>query len=288
MAQWLKLTTLSTAAISTVAIVGAGMAQAQTTADETMFGTQTAAGEVSDLQDAIEDDAERDPIFSNREVGTYGSAALRAISSNSADATVDDVTTVGLGVQFGNYDGRFGNEVNLSYTYAETNGDVSKNTLAMTYGFTMDMSPRLFAFANADVKFDQLAELASQTRRDGYIGGGLGYRVIDNADLTFDVKAGPGYRYIENGAGGSVNEAAYSVGASYNQQLTDGVALYDDLALIGSDSDTTITNEIGVSVAMSDKLSLRTSYRSEFRGPDFNGLDNTENTTGIAVVYSFN
>jgi putative salt-induced outer membrane protein len=258
-------------------------------AQDTIFGSDSAATEVSDLQTQIADDAERDTFtFGNagRTVGTFGSVALRANSAQSYNGG-DDIISVGIGANYGFFDGVNGSELNLSYAYGSTNGVEDKNTLNAGYDYTRDINERFYGYAALNVKYDNLA-LATENRRDAFLGFGAGYRILNTADTQWAVQAGPGYRFIELGDLTQTDEAAYSVESSLFQRFNDTVYLSNDTTLVGSETDVSITNELALNVAMSQTLSLRTSLVSEWGGADFNSVTATDNTYGVSVVYNFN
>lgn len=252
-----------------------------------MFGGTSVSDEVSDLQTAIEEDAAVS-TFGNeaRTVGTYGSVALRGTSSNST--TSDTVTTVGIGAQYGFYDGTNGTELNLSYAYSKTGAVVDTDKLSASYDYTRDLGDTFFAYGNASLKWDRTAALATDTARDAFIGFGAGYRILDTKQAQMTVQAGPGYRFLEDGVGAQTTEAAASAALNVRYNISDTVYLSDTFELVGSASDVTAQNEIAVNVALSNALSLRTSYASTISGADFGSMANTANTMGVSVVYNFN
>lgn len=280
---------MSTTVKFALAAAIAGFSVSAVNAQEDLFGTPSASDEVTDLQDAIEDDAER-PTFTfgneGRTPGTYGSIAMRALHSTSD--TADTTTTIGLGAQYGFYDGTNGSEFNLSYAYSKTGDVVDRDSLNAGYDYTRDFNDAFFGYGNLNVKWDRLADEVGENARDAFVGVGVGYRIVNTEETQFAVKAGPGYRFIEDGVGTQIDEAAYSVEANFFQRFNDSVFLSDDVQLIGSASDVTIVNELALNVALSDTLSMRTSYTSKFGGADFNALSNSENTLGASIVYNFN
>jgi putative salt-induced outer membrane protein len=262
-------------------------------AQDVVFNDDSVATAVTDLQDQITEDTTADqPTFGNngRTVGTYGSVALRGSISNSNIG--DDVTTLGIGANYGFYDGKNGSELNLSYAYATTNGVEEKNNLAASYDYTRDLNDRLFGYANMNLKFDNLASTAVDPtmayQRDAFVGFGLGYRLVDNGNTTVAVKAGPGYRFLEDGNGLKTSGAAYSVEADLFQRFSETVFLSNALTLVGSETDTSVTNELALNVALSNALALRTSYIIDFNGADIGSMTKTDDTFGVSVVYNFN
>lgn len=278
-------------AMKTNAIVlaaAAAMIGSAAAAQTTTFANQNAASDaIEDLQDDIADDAERDTFtFGNqgREVGSYGSMAFRMTAS---DVSVgNDTTDLALGLTYGWFDGVNGSEVNMIYAYGDTNGVEDKNTLTLGYDYTRDFGAKLFGYGAVDLGYDNLAT-GTAIRRDALIGVGLGYRVVETAQSNWAVKAGPGFRYIEFGNGTETEEAAYSVESNYSYAFSETIMLTNDTTLIGSESDTTLLNDLAVSVGMTDSLALRTSLTSEYGGADLGSLDKVENLLGVSVVYNF-
>ena len=284
--------------VAAAASMIAGVAAAQTLG-ATPTGTQT-ADDVRNLERQIEDDARRTRVGNaGRTVGTYGSVALRATSLDRNGGT--DVTTVGVGVNYGFYDGVNGSEFNLSYVYSDSSDPASTdnvNTVTASYDYTRDFSPRLFGYAAIDIKSDQEADtaVAGDISKDAFIGFGIGYRVIDTPQVSWAIKAGPGYRAFERtptpptvpGTFEKIDEVAYSAESNFSYSFSDTVYVSNDTTIIGSDALSTVKNDLALNVAMSNALSLRTSYISEFNGADLGSLDNSENTFGVSVVYNFN
>lgn len=260
---------------------------AQAAVADTLLNDGDAADEFGTLSDKIADEAESNEFtFGNegREVGTYGSVALRASITDTTSRTTD----LSIGAQYGIYNGVYGSEFNLVYAYSATDNVVGTDTLNAGYDLTRDFNPAFFGYANLNIKWDNMATLATENARDAFAGFGVGYRVLNSDATKLSVKAGPGYRFIENGIGDTVNEAAYSVEANFFQRFNDTVYLSNDLQIIGSASDISATNELALNVAMSNALSLRTSYLVEFSGPDYSSLDSTKDVFGVSLVYSFN
>ncbi len=270
--------------LAAAAAVAASAAAAQTSA----FTNQNmAADQVEDIQDDIEDAAERDTFtFGNtgRQVGSWGSVSLRLTDSDVAQG--NDTTDLGIGANYGWYDGVNGQEINLAYVYGETNGVEDKNSLTAGYDYTRDINQQLFGYASLDLAYDNLAT-GTSVRRDALIGFGVGYRIIEDAQTDWAVKAGPGYRYIEFGNDDEENEVAYMVESNYAYAFSEDVTLTNDTTLIGSDSDTRVVNDLAVAVGLNDSLALRTSYTSEYGGEDLGSLDKVENLLGVSVVYNF-
>lgn len=261
----------------------AASADAQTT---TFDNQDASADAVEAIEEAIEDDRERDlGRFGNegREIGSYGSLALRGTSVSSGD---NDTADIGIGLRFGNYDGVNGVDVTASLAYGETNGDETKNTLLAGADYRRDLSDVLFGYGKIEAAFDNLAEDDGAIEQDLFVGAGLGYRIYNTADTQWSVQAGPGFRFAKRVGLEDTEEAAASVSSNLFQSLSDTVFVTNDTDVIYSESLTTVNNELALNVAMTETLSLRTSYTSVFDVDE--GIDAGVNTLGVSAIYNFN
>ncbi|MEJ6396299.1 DUF481 domain-containing protein [Yoonia sp. 208BN28-4] len=262
----------------------AGAASAQTTAFANDGATAQA---VDDLEEQIADDRDRDiGSFGNegRTVGSYGSVAMRASStSNDGDTNAD----VGIGLRYGTYDGVNGFDVTASFKYGQTNGTETENQLLAGVDYRRDFSDAFFGYGKVEASFDRLTTTVGEYEQDVFVGAGLGYRIFNTDDLQWSIQAGPGYRIAEVVGGDTVNEAAASVSNNVYYSLSDVAYITNDTDVIYSEFATTVTNELAVNVALSDTLSLRTSYATKYNDQTDDAFSDAENTFGASVVYNF-
>lgn len=60
-----------------------------------------------------------------------------------------------------------------------------------------------------------------------------------------------------------------------------------DTDVLFSDEDTVVTNDLGFNFKMTDRLSTRVSYRTEWDSDPLPGLKSTDNKLGVSLVYGF-
>ena len=260
--------------------VVAGAASAQSTA----FDNQDRVTDtIEDIEEDVQDDFDRDTrTFGNegRTLGFTGSISARATATDGNTDTAD----IGLGARVGFFDGVNGNDVTLAYTYSADNGDATENSVLAGYDYTREFGSNLFGFAKLVVAYDEFGSF----ERDAFAGAGLGYRIFNTEALQWSVQAGPGYRVAKDAAGTEIEEAAFSVSSDYLTRFSDTLFLTNDTDVLASDSDTYVTNELGLNVSMTDSLALRTSILTEYRSNPQPGFVSTDNTLGVSVVYTFN
>ncbi|MFZ3581218.1 DUF481 domain-containing protein [Loktanella sp. DJP18] len=278
--------------VAAAAATIAGAAVAQTT---TFSNEDAAADQFDDLQEQIAEDAERDVgRFGNegRVVGTYGSVALRAIASNDDNGGVggtgDDNATVGVGLRYGTFDGVNGIDVTAAYNYATDNGDETENELLLGADYRRDFGPRYFGYAKLDAQQDRAAENLDDNFVDVFVGAGVGYRIFNDATSQWSIQAGPGYRYTETVGGVDNSEVAASLSSNYYRSLSQTSYVTNDTDVIYSDTSTLVTNDLALSVAMTNTLSLRTSLTTSFDDSVDDEFGDASNTLGVSVVYNFN
>ena len=57
--------------------------------------------------------------------------------------------------------------------------------------------------------------------------------------------------------------------------------------IVGSDVNTIVSNDAGINYKMSDNLSTRVSYRTDYNTDPVAGLKSTDNTLGVSLVLGF-
>ncbi|MBT8410787.1 MAG: DUF481 domain-containing protein [Octadecabacter sp.] len=272
-----------------IAALVAGLSATSAFAQTTTFDNVGAAADaVDDLQEQMEDDRERDIDgfgTEGREIGQYGSIALRySGTSNDGDTTND----LGVGLRYGMFDGVNGIDFNASYVFGEENGTVTENTLLAGADYRRNLSDTFFLYAQLDTAIDQLTTTVGEYKNDTFAGAGIGYRIFNSNDTQWSIQAGPGYRVAEVVGSPDVNEVAASISSNLFYSLSDTVYITNDTGVIYSETSTTIGNDLAVNVSLTDTLALRTSLATQFNNATDNSFSDAENTLGVAVVYNFN
>ena len=257
-------------------------------AQTTAFNNDGAAADaVEDLEEQIEEDRDRDiGRFGNegREIGAYGSLALRGTSTNNDGVTDSDF---GLGMRYGTFDGINGVDITANLAYGETDGVETKNTLLAGADYRRDLTGTVFAYGKADVAFDKLADVPGDFKQDVFLGAGIGYRIFNTSMTQWSVQAGPGYRTAKVVDQEDVSEAAASVSSNVFRSLSDNSYVTNDTDVIYSETATTLVNELALNTAMTDVLSLRTSLTTSFNDSTDDTLSDGVNTFGVSVIYNF-
>lgn len=280
---------LKLASVSALALMVATPLVAQTA----LTGVEGLNDRIDDITDDVNDDltagddAER---FGPTGVaqGFRGSFALSA-SGASGNTDTGELSAAGrITYGVGDWNHLFG----FAAEYGEANGSKSEEKLFATYEGSRYFSDQLYAFGLARVEYDGFLVDENGVGRDGdtldaFLGFGPGYRVLNEQDHTWRIQGGPGVRYFEDVTGDSETEVGFIVSSRYYYAFSDTVSFTNDTDILGSDINTILTNDAGVNFKMSDNLSTRVSYRTEYNTDPAAGLKSTDNTIGVSLVLGF-
>lgn len=273
--------------VSAVAV--ASFAATGAFAQSTTFDNQnSSANAVDKIDEQIVQDSTRNiGAFGNegRRIGSFGSVSLRGTMTTNDGSTTEDL---GVGLRYGNYDGVNGFDATASLAYGAKDGVETKNQTLVGVNYARNFGPSMFGYAKGNLAFDKLSTTQGEFTQDIFVGAGIGYRIFDNSDMQWSVQAGPGYRVAQTVGGGEVNEAAASVSSNFYKSLSDGVYLTNDTDVIYSEYATTVKNELALNVSLSESLTMRTGYTTNFNNQTDNSFKDAENTLGVSIVYGFN
>lgn len=220
--------------------------------------------------------------------GWRGSFALSAsgTSGNTDNGELSAAGRLTYGI------GDWNHLIGFAAEYGEANGARNEEKLFATYEGSRYFTDTFYGFGIARVQYDGFLTDANGVEvngdeTDAFLGFGPGYRVINKENHTWRVQGGPGVRYFEDVTGNSETEVGFIVSSRYYYALSDTVSFTNDTDILGSDVNTILSNDAGVNFKMSDSLSTRVSYRTDYNTDPAAGLKSTDNTIGVSLVLGF-
>lgn len=268
--------------VSTVAVVLAGLpAFAQTT----LTGTEALNDRLDDIDQAVAEDmarADDAARFGNPEMrqGLSGSVSL-GYSGKTGNNESQELS-VGGRLHYGA--GRFNQTIGLALDYADDAGTSTKKDVFAVYDATYSFNDRFYGFVLGRVEHDGLAEVAGDVKTDAFLGFGPGYRVINTPDMAWRLQAGVGVSYLEDGTGDSTTEPGVIASSRFYYKISDNVFATNDTDILNSDTALRINNDLGVNFRMTDALSTRVSYLTEYN--DSRDI-RSDNKLGVSLVMGF-
>ena len=277
------------ATVSTLALIVAAPASAQST----LTGVTELNDQIDDITTEVERDQRRgedaDRFGPNGVAqGWRGSFALTAsgTSGNTDNGELAGAGRLTYGV------GDWNHLIGFAIEYGEANGTKNEEKFFGTYEASRYFTPEFYMFGIGRFQYDGLltdnsGAILPGSETDAFLGFGPGYRVLSEPNHTWRVQAGPGARYYKDATGVSDTEVCFIVSSRYFYALTDTVSFTNDTDVLGSDANTIVSNDAGVNFKVSNNLSTRISYRTDYNTDPTAGLKSTDNTIGVSLVMGF-
>lgn len=271
-------------AIFTAALVAASIAGSTVSAQDALTGVKSLNDRIDDITTAANDDLESGNDanrfgFSAANPGWKGSLAASA-SATSGNTKNRDVSIAGR-MTYGS--GLWSHSVGFAGEFGSTDGVNTKEKLFGTYEANRYFSDQVYAFGTGRYTQDKFGTL----EKDAFIGFGPGFRVLNSADTTWRVQAGPGMRYTKTQASVETKEASAILSSRAWFKINDVISINNDTDVLSSKGSTVATNDLGMNYKMTDTLSTRFSYRTEYNSKPADGFKKTDDTIGVSLVLGF-
>ena len=282
-------TILKLATISAVAL----MVASPVLAKARIVGIEALDDKIDDITDDVQRDLERaddaDRFGPNGVAqGWRGSFAL---SASAASGNTDTGELSGAGrLTYGI--GSWNHLIGFAVEYGEANGVKNEEKFFATYEGNRYFTDQFYLFGVARYEFDGLSvdgngNVLDGNETDAFLGFGPGYRVLNAPTHTWRLQAGPGVRYFKDITGNSETEVGFIASSRYYISMTDTISFTMDTDVLGSEENTVLANDAGFNFKVSDNLSTRVSYRTEYNTDPAGGRKSTDNTLGLSLVLSF-
>lgn len=218
------------------------------------------------------------PAFAQDETGWVGEASLTANKTTGNT----DTTDFGAGLKLDKIGEVWRHKFNASADFGDVNGVSNRERYILGYKVEREINDRLFGFAEGDYFSDKFGAFT-----DGYfVGGGLGYTVIEPDPMSWNLSAGIGYRSQTSRLDVTTEELALNAGSDFDWQLNDNVSLYNDAGVLWSDSDTYLWSELGLTATLMGNLAARASFRIDHHTDVPFGTKNTDTISRFGIVYT--
>lgn len=208
--------------------------------------------------------------------GWRGSLAMSAASTDGNT----DTGEISIGTRLTYGAGAWAHTFGVAGEYGRTGKATTKEELFLTYEANRYFTEQFYAFALGRYNFDGIGA----TEHEAFLGFGPGYRIVNNEKTTWRVQAGPGALYTKTKAGVDNTELSGIISSRYYHRFNETLALTNDTDILKTKTKVLATNDFGLNVKMSDTLSTRFSYRTDY---DDSRAIKTDNKLGISLVVGF-
>ena len=220
---------------------------------------------------------------------------------NLASATGNTENTV-FGGRF-NIAGEFGaitHDFEAGGNYTETTtqdamgedlSSVTQNLWFAQYRVEVQTAENTFVYGRTRYEEDQF----SGFDRRAFIGGGLGYTLVENDIQKLTLLVGPGVQYFATTRPDPLPEdferdqTSFAVffGESYSRTIAENISLEQSLDATFTDANSTLANTISLNSNLTEKISLQTSYNIKHETDPPEGREATDTLLSVAVAYTF-
>ncbi len=250
-----------------------------------LTGTSALDDRLDDIEEDVTTELSRSEDaarFGNPEYkpGLSGSASL-GFSGKTGNNESQDLA---VGIRLRYSQGQFVQTIGAALDYSEADGQSTKEDVFAVYDANYYFNDSFYAFGLARLQTDGLADEAGEVRRDGFIGFGPGYRVVNTPDMTWRVQAGIGISYLQDGLRDSTTETGYLASSRFFYKINENVFVTNDTDVLKSDTALRANNDLGVNFKITDTMSTRVSYLTEYND---NRDIRTDNKLGVAIVFGF-
>lgn len=117
---------------------------------------------------------------------------------------------------------------------------------------------------------------------------GYGHKFINNDRTSLTTEIGPGFRRAKDASSGETESDLIGRGfLGFKHQLTDSTSLYETLLVETGRDNTFASNELGIAVAINDKLALKAGFDVRHNTDVGVGVKRTDSLTKLNLVYNF-
>lgn len=176
----------------------------------------------------------------------------------------------------------WGFEGAIEYVYSEVDGTVGRDELLASARGERELGERFTAYSAGEYEQDAL-EGYNWT---GFLGGGLGYRVVESEQTSFVLRAGPGVRFLDDIEGPLQTRFALDLGADLSVPITETVTFGSETGFLAA-SRSRADQRFTLSSALGDlwAIELNLHYRYEFEPEP--GFEKTDTRTDVSIVREF-
>ena len=192
-------------------------------------------------------------------------------------------TGIALGLSFARDGIDWRHSFNATVDYARDNGIEDKDHYFAGWESDYKFSERFYALGLASWESDRFSGFDSRLSESV----GLGYFLIKSPDMQLSVQAGPALRQTDYIVGGTQNSFAGMAAANYQWTILPSLIFSENATFYGESRDSTLTSNTALTAKLIGALSAQASFFVQYESNPPLGLENTDTTSRLALVYSF-
>lgn len=213
--------------------------------------------------------------------GSSNTSDLNA-ASGSEDTRSDDLS---IGARLSNVAGLWQHTVSIfgKVSVEEGDSDVEVNEFKVGYDGNRMISGRYYAYGAISAN----SSTADILDFDGVASIGVGARIVDTPISNWRVQGGPAYVYTAKDGDVSTNQEGALLSSRITYQMSPRTSLTNDTDYVWSENFEKISNDLALNYKLTDTISARLGYLTEYEGDEVNMAETTKNNVNVSAVLSF-
>jgi len=176
----------------------------------------------------------------------------------------------------------WGFDGSADYAYSEVRNRVGRDELNLAARGERELGERWTAFLAGDYEQDAL----SGFDHNAFLGGGLGYRLLDRETTTWTLRAGPGARFLAPEGRPSFVRPAGDFTSDFTTQIADNVALELDTHLLVSDN-SRAEQTAKLVTGLGEVWAFEIKYRYRYEFDPEPGFEEADTRADVSIVREF-
>ncbi|MCI4644881.1 MAG: DUF481 domain-containing protein [Hyphomonadaceae bacterium] len=175
--------------------------------------------------------------------------------------------------------------------FGETDGEETKNRLFVAGQLDRQMTDKMYGFGRISYEVDEFSGFDSRL----FIGGGLGYEILNGERTGWTVEGGPGLKVDEvkprmvDGMmvpGETVESFSLFAASNYAFHFNDNVSFSNDTDMLYAQESTQLVTISALTAKLTDALSARVSFDVRHDTDPPQGFTATDTATRVSLVYA--
>lgn len=192
-------------------------------------------------------------------------------------------SSLALGLNFARNGLNWDHTLTATADYQRDNGVESRGRYFASYAGHYNVTPRFYALGLLSWENDRFAGFDSRLSESI----GLGYSLLKTPKVSLAVEAGPALRQTDYITGVTENKFAGRTSMNFRWDILPKLTLTQIASFYGERSDSTTISDTALTAGLIGSLSARLSYHVQYESNPPLGLQNTDTTTRLTLVYNF-
>lgn len=236
------------------------------------------------------------PAHAQDEEASNGWSGEGSLSAGTTTGNTE-TTDIGLGLDVAREFDVWTIGFQASADYGETDGLETRNRIFLGTNLDRQINDRLFGFGQLTYERDEFSGFESRA----FIGGGLGYEILNGEATQWTVRGGPGLKIdeIEEVLDTTVvpatvimpamTEESFGATAQSNfaHTFNENVSFTNDTSVVYADTSTQIGNITALTASLTNALSARISFEVRHDTDPVVGFEDTDTISRVSLVYGF-